>query len=384
VSEANGHEIELELGATDDAGDGDGDGRRQPDDNGRDSATGRFTVGNSGGPGRPSGALDFMSICRRRAREADLDLEALVWAAARGLFLKASKGDASAAKIILDRTCGLLEKGLELNVDARSVTIGPPVPQGGDFVDYVRKLGEVAEHQHRRLEGGLVAGSNAEPEGSQGLTSKNAPTLHKNRYQNIASPDGADPVNPCPDKGLGPLPLEASDVTISAGEPGGRRRKTDSPGAVEPRAEPRATQGTDPPETTVEGPQIAAQGDPSGKRPDDTAEAAGPQEANTKAAARAMRKAIRETALQAIDQAAGQAADQAADQADQAIDQAAGQATDQALPPRHLDKANRNQKNQKTSATDQALPPRHLNNANRNQKSQKTSATDQDLEDLLA
>ena len=128
------------------------------------------------------------------------------------------------------------------------------IPQGGDFVDYVRKLGEVAEHQGRRLEAGLAADSNAEPGDPAGLTTNSGRALPNDRYRNIAAPDGA---NPLPDQVVTSDASSGGELeNAGAGEPGGRRRKTDSPGAGD-------LEGTDQLETTVEGPQIAAQGDPT-------------------------------------------------------------------------------------------------------------------------
>jgi hypothetical protein len=115
----------------------------------RDVVTGDFLPGHKlAGPGRPKGSLDYMSICRTMAKRAGLKLEDLVWAATRGLAGRAAKGDSAAAKILLDRLCGPVDKAL-VEIDARSVGLsaGPPIPQGGDFSDWVKGLNKVAAQQ---------------------------------------------------------------------------------------------------------------------------------------------------------------------------------------------------------------------------------------------
>ena len=98
----------------------------------------------SNGGGRPKGSLDFMSICRKRAKDENLDLEGLVWAVAKGLFLRAAKGDAACAKIALDRVCGLLEKGALVNIDIDqkqlNIGAGPPVPSTRELGAYFKQL----------------------------------------------------------------------------------------------------------------------------------------------------------------------------------------------------------------------------------------------------
>ena len=123
--------------------------RQESGDNGRNPTNGQFVKGNAGGPGRPAGTVDFMSICRRKAKESGIDLDHLVWSTAAALFAKAASGDPAAARVILDRTCGPVEKAVEINVDARKVELrqGPPIPEGKDLGDYIIKLSEVAIQQ---------------------------------------------------------------------------------------------------------------------------------------------------------------------------------------------------------------------------------------------
>lgn len=125
-------------------GNGNGtNGRQETGENGRDGL-GRFVEGNPGGPGRPQGTLDFMSIMRRMAAEEEVDLERLVWKAAIGLLEAAAKGDAAAGKLMFDRVNGLLDKGMSVNVDARQVTVGPPMPEGRRLADWLLDVGKAS------------------------------------------------------------------------------------------------------------------------------------------------------------------------------------------------------------------------------------------------
>ena len=115
----------------------------------RDPSNGYFKPGHSiAGPGRPKGSLDYMSICRTKSKAAGVPLEDLVWAATRGLALRAGRGDAAAAKVLLDRLCGPVDKAL-VEIDARSVGLaaGPPIPGGSDFKDWVAGINRVAAQQ---------------------------------------------------------------------------------------------------------------------------------------------------------------------------------------------------------------------------------------------
>ena len=118
----------------------------------RDVVTGQFKTGHeirAPGAGRPKGTLNFMKIAREKAKKAKIPLEDLVWLATKGLAMKAARGDAAAAKILLDRMCGSIDKGVEVNVDARTaIATGPPVPQGGDFEEWVRGINKVAAQQN--------------------------------------------------------------------------------------------------------------------------------------------------------------------------------------------------------------------------------------------
>lgn len=124
----------------------------QTGDNGRNPKTGQFSVGNPGGPGRPRGKLDFMAICKRRARATKMDLEDAVWEIFEGMLKAAKDGDTSAAKLLLDRMCGLMEKdgpqlAVQINGTDQQVNIGPPVPDDADLGDFVQRLYDITGEQ---------------------------------------------------------------------------------------------------------------------------------------------------------------------------------------------------------------------------------------------
>jgi hypothetical protein len=111
---------------------------------------GQFLTGTAAGPGRPEGSLDFMKIARAYCERSGHDLSRVVEIAGRALTRAAAKGDVPAIKVLLDRTCGVQDKGTTVNVgvDARTAaTLGPAIPQGADFVAYVEKFNRVAATQ---------------------------------------------------------------------------------------------------------------------------------------------------------------------------------------------------------------------------------------------
>ena len=124
----------------------------------RDPKTGRFIPGTKGGPGRKTGSrmINFVVLCEKKAKELNINLEDLVWSVVKRLFVLASQGDVQAAKLILDRICGPVDKLIELNFDNRSLTIstenGDSKFNIGEFSDYLKKLNEVAIQQ------GLISG----------------------------------------------------------------------------------------------------------------------------------------------------------------------------------------------------------------------------------
>lgn len=69
--------------------------------------------------------MDFMAICRRKARENDLDLESVVWDAFESLVSEAKAGEVPAIKLLLERCCGIMEKGptvaVQINQNMRPI-----------------------------------------------------------------------------------------------------------------------------------------------------------------------------------------------------------------------------------------------------------------------
>lgn len=76
------------------------------------ASDGRFLPGNPGGPGARRGTrkLDFVAIVRRHARATGIDLRAAVGEVFDALLGQARAGDVQAARLLLDRLCGPVEK----------------------------------------------------------------------------------------------------------------------------------------------------------------------------------------------------------------------------------------------------------------------------------
>jgi len=115
---------------------------------------GLFLPGNPGGPGRPKGSIDFMATIREFAKKEGLDVRQMVWEAGLAMFQKAKEGDATAAKLVFDRACGVIEKGVDVDVNVTNVnaSIGPTPPTESDMGRYIKRLTEVAAHQGIRVE----------------------------------------------------------------------------------------------------------------------------------------------------------------------------------------------------------------------------------------
>lgn len=77
-------------------------------------ANGRLLPGhNLPGPGRPKG-LDFKSAVAKHAEADGVDMDEAVWELAKTLLERGKKGDTAAAKLWLDRCCGLQNQGVEI------------------------------------------------------------------------------------------------------------------------------------------------------------------------------------------------------------------------------------------------------------------------------
>ena len=89
-----------------------------------------------------------MAICRREAPKRGLDLEEYVWDVVEALLLRASCGDVDAAKVVLDRLCGVLAQPdvqVSFNQQNNNVHLGPEIPETRELGQYMRDLHDVAE-----------------------------------------------------------------------------------------------------------------------------------------------------------------------------------------------------------------------------------------------
>ena len=82
---------------------------------------GQYLKGTAPGPGRPKG-IEFVAAVRRWAKENDVDLEQAAGELAEALHERGLKGDTAAAKLWLDRCCGLQKQELEVNSTAIVLT----------------------------------------------------------------------------------------------------------------------------------------------------------------------------------------------------------------------------------------------------------------------
>ena len=123
-------------------------GRKKPPANGDRDEKGHFLVGNPGGPGRTKGQVDFVTAVKQRAKVEGLTVEEMMGNVGWGLYQEAKDGDAACAKVLLDRVLGPIDKGLEVNVDARSVHVGPPMPDDNrDLASYLTQIAEAGASQ---------------------------------------------------------------------------------------------------------------------------------------------------------------------------------------------------------------------------------------------
>jgi hypothetical protein len=79
---------------------------------------GHYLKGNPGGPGRPKGSMDALTILRRKC-EAEADgkpVEELIYSVLDAMRKAATndKPDPAAARIFLDRTCGAVKQEHEI------------------------------------------------------------------------------------------------------------------------------------------------------------------------------------------------------------------------------------------------------------------------------
>lgn len=74
--------------------------------------------------------LDLLELCQKRAKLEGYDLEASLWGVVKQMLAQALDGDTQAAKLVLDRFFGPVQKApqLEMNVELTQ-SVGPPIPE---------------------------------------------------------------------------------------------------------------------------------------------------------------------------------------------------------------------------------------------------------------
>lgn len=94
--------------------------------------------GQSGNPrGRPKG-IDFRKAVEEHAKKNGLDLSLATWEVAEAMRAAALKGDVPAAKLWLDRVCGVLKHELEMS-GTQTVNIAEQARR--DFLEIARRSG---------------------------------------------------------------------------------------------------------------------------------------------------------------------------------------------------------------------------------------------------
>ena len=108
--------------------------------------SGRFGAGNNANPRGPKPKPDFLRICEAEALAEGVDLHDAVWRVAKKLLDQAAEGDVVAAKLILDRLCGLTGRGTVVGVGAGAAPTepGPHPPEGDDLAEYLREMNRAA------------------------------------------------------------------------------------------------------------------------------------------------------------------------------------------------------------------------------------------------
>lgn len=118
--------------------------RKKTEGNGVRDDKGRFVKGSPGGPGRPPGSLNLLTICRQKAEAEGVDLESVLWSAIKAMAKRAIKGDHQTAKILFERLAGPVRQEHDITSATTVHHAGPPEPDGTDLEDYIRKMIEIA------------------------------------------------------------------------------------------------------------------------------------------------------------------------------------------------------------------------------------------------
>lgn len=85
-------------------------------------AKGLFVPGCAPGPGRPKG-IDFRKAIEKHAKDEGVDMDEAVWQVAKSLLEQAKEGNHQAARLFLDRCCGLQRQ--EVDITSTSTVYTP-------------------------------------------------------------------------------------------------------------------------------------------------------------------------------------------------------------------------------------------------------------------
>jgi hypothetical protein len=120
----------------------------QPEDSRERDARGLFLPGNRTGRkgGRPPGSFDLVSVARKRAKKAGIDLRGELWSALLAMIEAAKLGDTNAARIVFERLAKPLDKAptVELHLE-QTLALGPTPPADGELSQYLEKLQSIAK-----------------------------------------------------------------------------------------------------------------------------------------------------------------------------------------------------------------------------------------------
>lgn len=87
--------------------------------------------------------LDFIDLCRTEAERTGYKLDKALWRTIEALLDKAQEGDVKAAKIVLERFFGAVDKapvvqvGVEVNEASK---VGPPIPSAEQLSETVQSM----------------------------------------------------------------------------------------------------------------------------------------------------------------------------------------------------------------------------------------------------
>lgn len=110
-------------------------------------------LGNNSPPSSRSELLDLIALCDRRARASGYDLQGALWDVMLAMIEKASNGDVSAAKLVLDRFFGPTQKvpqiAIDVDVNQQGSGFGPPIPTPDELRENLTELIRMAQQGER-------------------------------------------------------------------------------------------------------------------------------------------------------------------------------------------------------------------------------------------